>query len=119
MNEAREVARFAQNLTHVQRQLFVYLTTLVGQIADVEDLLQEVNRIIWQKYAEFQPDANFAAWAYKIAYFEVLKFRKLKGRDRLRFTDATLELLAAEAGPVPSRTAKLTAGKPCSAAWAS
>lgn len=103
MEPSQQVAEFAQQLTAVQRQLFVYLTTLMGQVADVEDLLQEVNRVIWEKYAEFQPGSNLAAWAYKIAYFEVLKYRKYKGRDRLRFNDTTLELLAQEAGPVADR----------------
>lgn len=103
MDTSPEVAQFAQQLTALQRQLFVYLTTLVGQIADVEDLLQEVNRVIWEKYAEFQPGTNLAAWAYKIAYFEVLKFRKYKGRDRLRFGECTLELLAQEAVSVADK----------------
>lgn len=98
--DSREVARFGQQLTALQRQLFVYVAQLVGRTADADDVLQEVNRVLWEKYAEFVPGTNLAAWAYKVAYFEVLRYRKTKGRDRLRFGDETLEVLAAEAAPV-------------------
>ena len=103
MDEGKEVAQFAQRLTALQRQLFVYLTTLVGRTIDTEDLLQEVNKVIWEKYAEFEPGSNLSAWAYRIAYFEVLKYRKLKARDRHRFGNETLEMLASEAENVAER----------------
>lgn len=101
--DAREVARFGQQLTALQRQLFVYVTQLVGRTADADDVLQEVNRVLWEKYAEYTPGTNLAAWAYKVAYFEVLRYRKTKVRDRLRFGDDTLKVLAAEAAPVADR----------------
>jgi RNA polymerase sigma-70 factor (ECF subfamily) len=98
--DARAVALFGQGLTALQRRLFVYITQLLGRTADADDVLQEVNRVLWEKYAEFTPGTNLAAWAYKVAYFEVLRFRKAKGRDRLRFGDETLAILAAEAAPM-------------------
>ncbi|MBA4065642.1 MAG: RNA polymerase subunit sigma [Isosphaera sp.] len=98
--DAREVARFGQHLTAIQRQLFVYVTQLLGRTADADDVLQDVNRVLWEKYAEFTPGTNLTAWAYKVAYFEVLRYRKTKVRDRLRFGEDTLAVLAAEAAPV-------------------
>lgn len=103
MDSNHEVALFAQQLTGLQRQLFVYLTTLVGRTSEVEDLLQEVNKVVWEKYAEFTPGTSLSAWAYRIAYFEVLRFRKAKVRDRLRFQDETLEALARDAEGVANR----------------
>lgn len=97
MNQAEVVRQFAQELTAIQRQLFMYITTLVNVPADADDVLQEVNRVIWEKFEEFRPGTNFAAWAYKIAYYEVLTFRKRKAREKLQFKDETLELLARDA----------------------
>lgn len=103
MSADPEVARFAQQLTGLQRQLYVYLSTLVERVGDVDDLLQEVNKVAWEKYSEFTPGSNLSAWAYRIAYFEVLRYRKSKGRDRLRFGDDTLELLAVDARSIAER----------------
>lgn len=98
MTDPEEVARFAKHLIGIQRQLFVYVTQLVGRTADADDVLQEVNRVVWEKYSEFEQGTNLTAWAYKIAYFEVLRYRKTRGREKVRFADTTLELLAEDAG---------------------
>ena len=37
---------------------------------------------------------NFAAWACKIAYYQVLTFRKRRSQSRLCFSDALVEQLA-------------------------
>jgi RNA polymerase sigma-70 factor, ECF subfamily len=112
MDDPREVARFGQQLVAIQRQLFAYVVQLVGRTADADDVLQEVNRVLWEKCGEFVPGTNLTAWAYKVAYFEVLRYRKTKGRERLRFADATLELIADEAAAVadsePERARALT-----------
>lgn len=93
-----DVQAFARQLTALQRPLYLYVIGLVQSPLDAEDVLQEANRVIWEKCDDFQPGSNFAAWAYKIAYFEVLAFRKRQQRDRLRFGDALLEKLAEELG---------------------
>src|SRR5262249_55656811 len=91
------VRQFGQELTALQRRLHLYTTTLIGHAADAEDVLQEANRVMWEKLDDYEPGTSLAAWAYKIAYFEVLTFRKRKARDTLRFADDTLELLAPDA----------------------
>lgn len=112
--DAREVAKFGQELAALQRRLFVYVVQLLGGLNDADDVLQDVNRVLWERVAEFSPGTNLSAWAYKVAYFEVLRFRKTQSRDRLRFGDDTLELLAAEAGPVADQeSARLNALSAC------
>src|SRR5258708_2334601 len=106
MKGPEELKQFARDLTALQRPLFVYITSLMGRPPDAEDVLQETNRVIWEKLEEHQPGSSLAAWAYRIAYFEVLTFRKRQGRERLRFAERTLELLAEEiaAAPEPAPT---------------
>ncbi len=92
-----DLQQFAQELTTLQRPLFVYITKLLGRPNDAEDVLQEVNRVLWEKIDEFQPGTVLGAWASKIAYYEVLTFRKKKARQRLCFSDETLALIADDA----------------------
>ncbi|HZZ72239.1 MAG TPA: sigma-70 family RNA polymerase sigma factor [Pirellulales bacterium] len=95
--QSHELKQFAQELTALQRPLFVYLTKLLGRPVDAEDVLQEVNRILWEKYESFEAGTNLAAWATRIAQYEVLTFRKKQSRQRLCFSDEFLGLLADEA----------------------
>jgi RNA polymerase sigma-70 factor (ECF subfamily) len=97
MNSELAVRQFGQELTALQRRLYLYITTLIGHAADAEDVVQETNRVLWEKLDDYEPGTSLAAWAYKIAYFEVLTFRKRKARDTLRFGEDTLELLAEDA----------------------
>ncbi|QDT65137.1 sigma-70 family RNA polymerase sigma factor [Calycomorphotria hydatis] len=57
-----------------------YILTLVGNLADVDDLLQQVSLIAWKKFDEFEPGTNFCHWACRIAHFEVKQFFRLKNR---------------------------------------
>ena len=103
MSSSTDLKHFAQELTSLQRPLYVYITKLLGRPTDAEDVLQDVNRVLWEKMDDFQPGTNLAAWATRIAQFEVLTFRKKHARQRLCFNDALIGLLADEA------TADLTA----------
>ena len=83
-----------QLLTNVQQPLRRYIRTLVPHRADAEDVLQEANLLIWRQIESYRQDTDFAAWACKIAYYQVLTLRKQKARSRLQFSDALVEQLA-------------------------
>ena len=97
VDKSQQLKEFGQQITALQRQLYLYILTLVAQPADAEDILQETNRVAWEKADEYKPDTNFSAWAYRIAYFEVRTFRKRTARETLRFDDTVFEQLADEA----------------------
>jgi RNA polymerase sigma-70 factor (ECF subfamily) len=85
-----------RELTSLQRPLYAYIFSLTRNAADADDVLQETNRVICEKLPEYQAGTSFAAWAYKIAFFEVLTLRKQKHREAARFSDALVENLAGE-----------------------
>ena len=60
-----------------------------------DDLLQQTNIVLCEKAAEFKPGANFKAWAFRVAFLEVMKHRRTAGRDRLVFDETLLERLEA------------------------
>ncbi|MEM7013993.1 MAG: sigma-70 family RNA polymerase sigma factor [Verrucomicrobiota bacterium] len=85
---------FVYQLTDSQKRLFGYLTTLLGNLDDAREVLQETNLVILQKMGEFEPGSSFGAWSSKIAYFQALAFRRDRKRDRHLFGDELLEKFA-------------------------
>lgn len=81
--------------TH-DRGIYKYILTLIVDPDEAQEVFQEASVTLWQKFGEFQPGSNFFAWACRIAYFEVLKYRQTHRRDRLQFNDDLLETIAEE-----------------------
>jgi len=86
------VCLFALN----QRRVYSYILTLLPNRADADDVLQETSMVLWRKFEEFDQSSNFTAWACRIAYFEVLRFRRRKKPQELAFSSSVVELLATE-----------------------
>jgi RNA polymerase sigma-70 factor (ECF subfamily) len=91
------VDEFVRLLAQNQRRLFVYVHTLVPHPDDAEEVLQNTSLVLWREFGTFETGTNFAAWACRVALNQVLAWRKKKQRDRLRFSDELLTLVAAEA----------------------
>ena len=97
-----------------QVRIIGYIRTLVADHDAAKDILQETNMTLLRKVRDFEPGTNFTAWALRIAYFEVLKWRRDKGRDRLRFSDELVESLAETGGDIAqSYDSRLDALKQC------
>lgn len=90
----RDTPEFVRLLTEVQSIIESYVRVLVPDQMAARDIVQEANLTIWKKAEEFQVGTNFAAWAVRIAYFEVLKYRRRVGREKLVFDDDVVNLLA-------------------------
>ena len=73
-------------LTGHQRQLYLFILTLLPNPNDADDVLGDVNTLLWTKADDFEPGTNFTAWAYRVAHFEVLP--SASGRHASRFTSA-------------------------------
>jgi RNA polymerase sigma-70 factor len=87
---------FARMFSRNARRIYGFIMTLVFSHHDAEEVFQNTNVILWNKFAEFEPGTNFFAWASRIAYFEVLSLMKQKRRSQT-MSDESLELLANEA----------------------
>lgn len=79
--------RYLELVTQSQRTLYSVLWSLLRDVHDVDDVLQETNAVLWQKAGEFDESREFLPWALKIAQFQVLAFRKRQQRNRLVFDD--------------------------------
>ena len=90
---------FVTQLVQAQRRLYAYILTLVPSLPDADDVLQETNTVLLRKQQEFQPGTHFAAWACRVAYYEVCAHYKRQRRDLLclPFDERLLERLATAA----------------------
>lgn len=92
-----QVDDFIRLLGQNQRRVFLYVMSLVPNWNEAEEIIQETNLVLWREFGRFQPGTNFLAWACKVAFHQVLSWRKRKQRDRLEFSPAFLEAVAEEA----------------------
>jgi RNA polymerase sigma-70 factor, ECF subfamily len=86
---------FARLFARHARQIYAFIMTLVFSHHDAEEVFQNTNVVLWDKFAEFRHGSNFFAWASRIAYFEMLNLMKQR-RLRLLSGEA-IDALAAEA----------------------
>ena len=91
------VDRFVQLLTGHQGRLRAYIMALLPDETNAEDVLQETNVVLWQKRDECADESVFAAWACKVAYYEVLGYLRDRARDRHHFDDELVARIAESA----------------------
>ncbi|NLE39380.1 MAG: sigma-70 family RNA polymerase sigma factor [Pirellulaceae bacterium] len=88
---------FVRALLASQGNIHAYATSLVGDLCLADEILQETNVVLCREADQYPTIADFTAWACRIAYFQVLKYRKQRQRDRHCFNDELLDLVAEEA----------------------
>jgi RNA polymerase sigma-70 factor (ECF subfamily) len=70
--------------------------SLVPNWADADELLQETNIILWQKFDQFEPGTNFMAWSSQILRFTAKNFVARQRRSKIVFTDQFYDLVTHE-----------------------
>ncbi len=85
---------FADLLASHQPRLVAYIRSLTADEHVSRDILQETNVTLLKKSRDFTPGTNFTAWSFRVAYFEVLTWRRSKGRDRIHFDVTLVESIA-------------------------
>ncbi|MBN1909655.1 MAG: sigma-70 family RNA polymerase sigma factor [Pirellulales bacterium] len=90
---------FVRVLLANQGTLYAYIVSLLGDPSLAEEVLQETNVVLCRQADQFPEIKDFSAWACRIAYYEVLSYRKRRQRDRHTFDDELLGLIANQAAP--------------------
>ena len=88
-------SQFVALLTQVQLPLVLYVRSLMPGNSMAKDVAQQANVKIWEKRNDYELGTNFKAWAFSIARFEVLNYRKRAAREsKLMFSADLQEILA-------------------------
>ena len=97
MDPNERETRIVELLTTIQLPLRIYIQSLLPGDSAAADVAQHANALIWQKREDFEIGTNFKAWAFSIARYEVLNYRKRQARDSLLvFSDELEETFAEE-----------------------
>jgi RNA polymerase sigma-70 factor (ECF subfamily) len=101
-------------MTGHQRRIFGYIYTLVPDRHDAQDILQETSVVICEKFDQFKPGTDFAAWACQIAYWEVRRARQKFARSKVVFNQEVVDALAETAAELlPEMSARHEALAKC------
>lgn len=94
-DESERNQRLRQLITQHQRQIFSYIYAFVPRSNDAEDLLQETNLVICQKFDDFRDGTNFLAWACKIAHWRIRNSQQKFARAKVVFDQDVFEAVSA------------------------
>ena len=91
-------SEFEQLLDAIQGALHAYIISLLGPEADADDVLQETNLFLCERWRDFEPGTSFRTWSFRVAYFKTLACRRDRiRRDRVEFSESTLHRIAERA----------------------
>ncbi|MBL8796159.1 MAG: sigma-70 family RNA polymerase sigma factor [Planctomycetia bacterium] len=104
MSQDEQTREFVQLFARHQRRIYAFIRAQVRDASDADDILQETSAVLWERFAEFDRQADFTRWACGIARRKLFALYRLKQRlrplwpDELaeRYADQLLELLGEE-----------------------
>lgn len=86
---------FVRLLTLHHSRIFSFIFALLPNVADAEEIMQETSLVLWRKFSEAQEVGDFRAWAFSVARFKVLEFRRSNPqRGHLELCDDLIEQVA-------------------------
>src|ERR1700760_78403 len=78
---------FVELMTEYQPRLYGYILALAGNADAANDVLQDVNIVLWKQSSQFTPGSNFKAWSFRIAHFQYMAYRQKRLREKVLFSD--------------------------------
>jgi RNA polymerase sigma-70 factor, ECF subfamily len=94
MNDSRTNDEFLELIASCQSRLFGYLYSLLHNMEDTEDVLQQTTLAMWRRFDEYDRSRNFFTWARQFAKFNALNHIRAKRRDRVVFSEDLVVLMA-------------------------
>jgi len=81
---------FLRLLAVSYRDIYASIAAIVGNRDDVDDVIQDVCIVLWEKFDEFKLGTNFRRWACTIAFNSAKSFARKQRRRRGSFGDEAL-----------------------------
>ena len=79
--------KFLGLFTANEAAIRAYVRRLVPTRHDAADVMQGIALVLWKKFGQLDEPENFRKWAFGIARFETLAWRRDKARNRLVLAD--------------------------------
>ncbi len=89
---------FAEEVAGLRTALRGYVMSILPHHAACDDVLQETSLFLWERRHECNDDTNVKAWAFKVAWFKAMAWRRDKQREKtVNFSEDTLHEIAGAA----------------------
>ena len=98
--------RFLRHFTASEHAIRAHIRRLVPTHADSDEVMQEVAVVLWRKFSDFSPQASFVSWAFGVAKYEVLAWRRRQARSRVVLAGDVIDLMAEDSARDDSRFAR-------------
>jgi RNA polymerase sigma-70 factor (ECF subfamily) len=96
--------QFLRLYVECEESLRCFVRSLLPTLEDAREVMQNTAAVLWKKYDQLDDPENFRKWAFGVARFEVLSYRRDKARDRHVFSEELLLKLAGEAEEFSEQT---------------
>jgi len=87
---------FMSLLVQNQKWIQAYISYLVPNRSDCEDVLQDTLTEMWNKFDEYKEGTNFKAWGISMARFKILSHQNKYQKFKFHFHPDTIKLLEKE-----------------------
>lgn len=84
---------FLEAFLKYEASLRVFVSALVRNRQDAEDVFQEVAMTLWKKYADYDPERPFGAWVKGVAAKILLQYRTKSGKVATPFSPETVSAI--------------------------
>ena len=89
--------QFLRLYVETEGSLRGFVRSLVPSLEDAKEVMQGTAAVLWRKFDQLDSPDNFRRWAFGVARFEALSYRRDKARDRHVFSEELVNQLATEA----------------------
>jgi RNA polymerase sigma-70 factor (ECF subfamily) len=111
--EEKRNDRFVELFSFNHSRIMSFIYTLVPNVSDAEDIMQETAKVLWEKFDEFEVGTNFVSWAVTIAKYQVLSYRR-RYNTKVPLNSTLIETLSEESKvPLPGDHARIDALRNC------
>ncbi len=100
MKASDQIKEFTRLWTKAQPAVSAFVSSMVTEFNQAEDVLQQVSVALLDNFEEYDPERPFVAWAIGVAKLEILTHRRKYAKDRHVFDSDALELVADAFGEV-------------------
>ncbi|TWT90267.1 RNA polymerase sigma factor [Pseudobythopirellula maris] len=90
-SDADDRQLFVELLNENHSRLFGFIYTHVLNLADAEDLFQQVAMVLWTKFDQFERGTEFGSWAMRVADFTIKNFMRGRRRSKVYFSDEVVQ----------------------------
>lgn len=87
---------YSQLLIANRHRIYGFIYSLLQNHQSSEDLMQEVSMVLWRRFDQFEEGTDFAVWAFSVARYCSLNWRRKQARLPLPLEDEDLMRLVDE-----------------------